>query len=223
MPRTPLRGVRGVVTLALAASGLVLIPAAGLAEPDDDGVRCAGSAAVCTAHVHLDGSASNARVVVQLPAAALRLRASTPAPVALQGAFRASRGTYAAGGSQYRFTMSAMSSPGPGYVAMTFTNPARPQAKAASTVRCLGDDRVCTAHVSLRGGAANKRVRVVLPGTGLRLALGARAAVPGASRRAYSIGRGGYSADGSAYAFTLNAIGSLGKGAWLTLTFRDPS
>jgi hypothetical protein len=218
MSLTSRTALRRAIPLAIA--GLSVTPA--LLYADED-VRCLGTEAVCTANVELDGGASNEKVMVQLPGTALKLRATTPVPASLKGAFSASGGRYTTGGSVYQFTLNAVGSITDGYASMTFTNPARPQSGPAARVRCLGGDDVCTAHVSLRGGASNKRIRVLLPGTDLKLASGARAVTPASSRGAYSIGRGSYSEGGSVYAFTLNAVGSLGKGAWLALTFRDPS
>ncbi len=218
MTRTSRSALRRAIPLAVA--GLAVTPA--LLHADEN-VRCLGTEAVCTANVELDGGASNERVLVQLPGTALRLRATTPVPASLKGAFRATGGSYTTGGSVYRFTLNAVGSITDGYASMTFTNPSRPQSGPASTVRCLGDDDVCTAHVSLRGGASNKRIKVMLPGTDLKLASGARAVTPASSRGAYSIGRGSYSVGGSVYSFTLNAVGSLGRGSWLALTFRDAS
>lgn len=218
MTRTSRRALRRAIPLAVA--GLAVTPALLLA---DETVRCLGTEAVCTANVDPDVDDGRERVTVQLPGTALRRRATTPVPRAFAGAYRITNGRYALGGSVYRFTLQARPSAVDGYASMTFTNPSRRQSGPASTVRCLGGDDVCTAHVSLRGGASNKRIRVILPGTDLKLAAGARAVTPASSRGAYSIGRGSYSTGGSVYSFTLNAVGSLGRGAWLALTFRDPT
>lgn len=217
MSRTSRTALRRAIPLAIA--GLVVTPALLYADEQE---RCLGTEAVCTANVDLDGGASNEKVMVDLPGTQLKLRATTPVPSSLKGAFSASKGRYTTGGSVYQFTLNAVESISNGYASMTFTNPARPQSGPASTVRCLGDDDVCTAHVSLKGGASNKRIKVMLPGTDLKLASGARAVTPASSKGAYSIGRGSYSMGGSAYSFTLNAVGSLGAGAWLAMTFRDP-
>jgi hypothetical protein len=206
--------------IPLAVAGLALTPA--LLHADED-VRCLGTEAVCTANVDPDMDDGPERVTVGLPGTALRLRAVTPVPRGFAGAYRISGAQYALGGSVYRFTLTPRSSAIDGYASMTFTNPARRQGRPPSAVRCLGNDDVCTAHVSLRGGASNKRIKVMLPGTDLKLASGARAVTPASARGAYRIGRGSYSVGGSVYTFTLNAVGSLRRGAWLALTFRDPT
>ncbi len=218
MTLTSRSALRRAVPLAVA--GLAITPA--LLHADED-VRCLGTEAVCTANVDPDVDDGRERVTVDLPGTVLRLRAVTPVPRSFAGAYRISGGRYALGGSVYRFTLMPRSSAIDGYASMTFTNPRRPQPRPQSAVRCLGDEDICTAHVSLRGGASNKRVRVLLPGTDLKLASGARAVTPASSRGAYSIGRGTYSRGGSMYSFSLNAVGSLRKGAWLALTFRDPT
>lgn len=218
MTRTSRKALRRAIPLA--AAGLIAMPALLHAAED---VRCMGAGSVCTANVDVDADDGRERVTVRLPGTSLRLRATTPVPRAFAGMYRISGARYALGGSAYRFTLQPRPSAIDGYASMTFTNPSRPQSGPRSVVRCLGKDDVCTAHVSLRGGASNKRIRVMLPGTNLKLAAGARAVTPASSRGVYSIGRGAYSLGGSVYSFNLNAVGSLGKGAWLALTFRDPN
>ena len=212
MTRTALR-----IALPLAAVGLIAAPATLMAASS---VKCLGTEAVCTANVPLAGGASNSKVEVQLPGTALKLRATTPAPSSLKGAFSASKGKYTLGGSLYSFTLNAVESIDQGYASMTFTNASRAQAGPAASVRCLGGEAVCTAHVSLRGGASNKVVKVQLPGTDLKLANGAKVAVPGQAKGAYSMSKGKYPTGGSVYQFTLNAVGANPRGYWLALTFR---
>lgn len=211
MTRTTLR-----IALPLAAVGLVAVPATLLG---DTSVACRGTEAICTANVPLAGGASNEKVQVQLPGTALKLRTTTAAPPSVRGAFSADAGTYSLGGSLYTFNLNAVESITAGWASMTFTNPARPQAGPAASVRCLGTEKVCTAHISLKGGASNKVIKVALPGTNLTLANGARAYMPKSAKGAYSLSGGTYTTGGSIYQFKLNAVGSLGTGAWLALTF----
>ena len=216
MSLTPRRALRHALPVALV--GLAVAPATLLASHQ---VNCLGTEAVCTANVDLAGGASNDKVTINLPGTALKLRTTTPAPSSLKGAFSASGGTYTTGGSVYQFTLNAVGSITSGYASMTFTNPQHPQGNVPGTVKCLGNDRVCTAHISLKGGASNKKVTVQLPGTDLKLAQGAKAVTPASVKGAYGMSGGKYTTGGSVYQFTLNAVGSIGKGSWLALTFRS--
>ena len=86
-----------------------------------------------------------------------------------------------------------------------------------STVMCRGSERMCTATVSLAGGASNKLVKIALPGTSWR-----RPTVrvtPSSSRGAYSISHAAFALGGSEYRFTLNAVKANPRGSHLTLTF----
>jgi len=91
-------------------------------------------------------------------------------------------------------------------------------ATKARTVGCRGTERLCTATVSLSGGASNQLVRVELPGTSWRAP--SVSVTPKSSRGAYSISHKRFALGGSEYRFTLNAVQSNPRGAHLTLTFR---
>jgi len=208
---------QGVAAAAVLATAVA--PALAAAQVTE--VPCRGNEAICTANVSLTGGASNKPVMLMLPGTDLKIRAVNGVPSSLQGAFVRSKGTYSLGGSAYSFTFSAVGSIDSGYMSMTFTNPHRPQGRVPKSVTCLGGERVCTAHISLRGGADDKRIQVKLPGTNLKLA--ARVPTPPATRKLFSMSDGDYSLGGSVYTFTLDTDRSFGKGAWLALTFRDPA
>jgi hypothetical protein len=216
MRRTSIRSATIAAGVGLAAAVAPALAAAQVTE-----VPCRGNEAICTANVSLKGGASNKPVMLMLPGTDLKIRAVNGVPSSLQGAFLRSKGTYSLGGSAYSFTFSAVGSIDSGYMSMTFTNPQRPQGRVPRAVTCLGGERVCTAHISLRGGADDKRIQVKLPGTNLKLA--ARVPTPPATRKLFSVSGGDYSLGGSVYTFTLDTDRSFGKGAWLALTFRDPA
>jgi hypothetical protein len=91
-------------------------------------------------------------------------------------------------------------------------------ASRTTTVRCRGTERVCSAVVSLAGGASNKPVRIELPGTRWRTP---RVEVtPASSRGAYSITGARFATGGSEYRFTLNAVRGNPRGSRLTFIFR---
>lgn len=91
-------------------------------------------------------------------------------------------------------------------------------AAARRTVVCRGSERMCSASVSLAGGASNRLIRIELPGTSWR-APSVRV-TPASSRGAYSISRARFASGGSEYRFTLNAVRGNPRGSHLTLTFR---
>jgi hypothetical protein len=88
------------------------------------------------------------------------------------------------------------------------------------TVACHGSSS-CSAVVSLAGGASNKKLRIALSDTNLKLV--ARVVKPSSVRGAYSLAHGSYSLGGSLYTVTLNAVQSIPKGATLTLKFAEPT
>jgi hypothetical protein len=91
-------------------------------------------------------------------------------------------------------------------------------ASRTTTVRCRGSQRVCSAVVSLAGGASNKLVRIELPGTRWRTP---RVQVaPTRSRGSYSITGAGFVSGGSEYRFTLNAARGNPRGSRLVFIFR---
>jgi hypothetical protein len=77
---------------------------------------------------------------------------------------------------------------------------------------------MCSATVSLAGGASNKLVRIELPGTSWRSP--SVRVTPASSRGAYSISGARFALGGSEYRFTLNAVRGNPGGSHLTLTFR---
>jgi hypothetical protein len=97
---------------------------------------------------------------------------------------------------------------------------ASPGALAAGktvNVKCRGDSSSCTAVVGLTGGASNKRLRIALTDTNFKLV--GIVAQPAEVRGAYSLSGGKYSLGGSVFTVTLDAVGSIGKRATLTLKF----
>lgn len=87
-----------------------------------------------------------------------------------------------------------------------------------ATVRCVGStSSSCTAKVSLAGGASNKAITIQLSGTNQKLA---SISVPKAYKGAYRFSKGAYSMGGSVYKVTLNAVQSIPRGVYATLTFR---
>lgn len=95
-----------------------------------------------------------------------------------------------------------------------------PALAATRTVTCRGTDRSCVATVSLAGGASNVRLVVELSGTDLRLT--GRSVTPAIARGAYSITGARFRLGGSEWVATLNAVGSLPRGARLRLAFATP-
>ena len=88
-----------------------------------------------------------------------------------------------------------------------------------AAVRCRGDADSCRARVSLAGGASNKKVVIDLTDTDLRLVSGKpnRRSL----RDAYGLFGQRLRAGGTRYAFRLDAVQSIRRGAYLTLTFRS--
>jgi hypothetical protein len=91
-------------------------------------------------------------------------------------------------------------------------------ASRTTTVKCRGNERVCSAAVSLAGGASNKLVRIELPGTSWRAP---RVSVtPASSRGAYSITGARFASGGSEYRFTLNAARGNPRRSYVWFAFR---
>ena len=88
-----------------------------------------------------------------------------------------------------------------------------------ATVRCRGGANSCRARVSLAGGASNKKVVIRLTDSDLRLV----SVRPNrrALRGAYGLFGQRLRAGGTRYAFRLNAVQSIRRGAYLTITFRS--
>ncbi len=88
-----------------------------------------------------------------------------------------------------------------------------------AAVRCRGGADSCRARVSLAGGASNKKVVIRLTDSDLRL-VSVRPNRP-ALRGAYGLFNQRLSAGGTRYGFRLNAVQSIRRGAYLTITFRS--
>lgn len=105
-------------------------------------------------------------------------------------------------------------------LAATAALAASPGALAAGktvNVKCRGGSSSCNAVISLTGGASNKKLRITLTDTNFKLV--GVVVKPAEVRGAYSLSGGKYSLGGSVFTVTLNAVGSIGKGATLTLKF----
>ncbi len=94
---------------------------------------------------------------------------------------------------------------------------AKPPSGGTRTVRCRGNARLCTAQVSIAGGASNRKLIIKLTDTNLRLT--SVTAVPKRSSSAYLLSGGHYALGGSEYIVSLNAVRSNPKGAHLILKF----
>jgi hypothetical protein len=88
------------------------------------------------------------------------------------------------------------------------------------TIKCRGGSSSCTATINLAGGASNKKLKIALTDTNLKLV--SRSVKPKEVKGAYSLSKGSYSLGGSVYNVTLNAVQSIPKGATLTLKFAVP-
>jgi hypothetical protein len=88
------------------------------------------------------------------------------------------------------------------------------------SVQCKGSGTACRAVVSVAGGASNKKLRIVLSDTDLKLS--GVVAKPASIHGAYRLSGGSYSLGGSLYTVTLNAVRSIPRGATLTFNFASP-
>jgi hypothetical protein len=90
---------------------------------------------------------------------------------------------------------------------------------AAKTVslKCRGGGNACNATIGLAGGASNKKLKISLTDTNLKLV--GISVKPAEVKGAYSLSKGSFSLGGSLYTVTLNAVQSIPKGATLTLKF----
>jgi hypothetical protein len=95
----------------------------------------------------------------------------------------------------------------------------RGDASATVKVTCRGTERLCKAVVGIAGGASNRRVVVMLPGTSWKKPT--VTVSPRSSRGAYLLSQRRFAVGGSEYRFTLNAVRGNPRGAHLTLTFRQ--
>jgi pimeloyl-ACP methyl ester carboxylesterase len=87
-----------------------------------------------------------------------------------------------------------------------------------AAVRCRGGADSCRARVNLAGGASDKRLVIRLSDNDLRLV----SVRPNRRfvRGAYGLGGQRLRRGGSQYVFSLNAVQSIPRGSYLTLTFR---
>jgi hypothetical protein len=85
------------------------------------------------------------------------------------------------------------------------------------SVKCRGGSSSCSATIGLAGGASNKKLKIMLSDTNLKLV--GISVKPSEVKGAYSLSKGSYSLGGSVYNVTLNAVQSISKGATLTLKF----
>lgn len=98
---------------------------------------------------------------------------------------------------------------------------AAPGASAKTvSLKCRGGSSSCSVTIGLAGGASNKKLRISLSDTNLKLV--GRSVKPKEVNGAYSLSKGSYSLGGSVYNVTLNAVQSIPKGATLTLRFAVP-
>jgi hypothetical protein len=88
------------------------------------------------------------------------------------------------------------------------------------SIKCRGGSSSCTATIGLAGGASNKKLKIALTDTDLKLV--GVSVKPKEVKGAYSLSKGAYSLGGSLYTVTLNAVQSIPKGATLTLKFAVP-
>jgi hypothetical protein len=98
---------------------------------------------------------------------------------------------------------------------------AAPSAVAKTvSLKCRGGSSSCSVTIGLAGGASNKKLKIALTDTNLKLV--GRSVKPKEVKGAYSLSKGSYSLGGSVYNVTLNAVQSIPKGATLTLRFAVP-
>jgi hypothetical protein len=94
------------------------------------------------------------------------------------------------------------------------------QAAGSASAACRGTETFCEATFSLAGGASEKTLTVRLPGPGLRRI--AVNATPAQVHGAYLLTGGRFSAGGTVYTATLDAVQGIPRGARLVLTFGHP-
>jgi hypothetical protein len=87
-------------------------------------------------------------------------------------------------------------------------------------IKCKGGSSSCVATISLAGGASNKKLRIALTDTDLKLV--GVSVKPSEVKGAYNLSKGNYSLGGSLYTVTLNAVKAIPRGATLTLKFAVP-
>jgi hypothetical protein len=181
-------------------------------------VSCRGSERVCSASVSIAGGASNRLVMIELPGTSWRSPSVSVSPASSRGAYSISSARFTLGGSAYRFILNAVrGNPQNARLTLTFRAPGSARPNTAK-VACRGSERVCSASVSIAGGASNRLVMIELPGTSWRSP--SVSVSPASSRGAYSITSGRFTLGGSEYRLILNAVRANPRGSHLTLTFR---
>lgn len=101
---------RAAIPVCLCGAYLAVTIAAGSAAAAGkvETVTCRGSEQVCKASVGLAGGASSRLVKVELPGTSWRRPSVRVSPASSRGAYSISRGRFALGGSEYRFTLNAV-------------------------------------------------------------------------------------------------------------------
>jgi hypothetical protein len=213
---------RILFTAAATASAIALLggtlpahtatatPAASRSAGKVTKVPCKGNATTCTATVSIAGGRGNEHVVVNLPSSRMRLVSVKPNRPDLRDGYMITKPHRRNGGRQYAFTLNAIEAPRGSVLRLSFHQ--RPQ-----QVDCVGTATRCHAHVSIAGGASNKRLVVNLPSKGMRL-VSVRPSRPDL-RDGYMITKPRMRKNGHQYAFTLNAGEAAPRGSYLTLNF----
>ena len=98
----------GYSLAAVVAMGLLTAIPATAAAPSRQTVKCVGTADFCGATVSIAGGASRKQVTVTLTDTDLKLVSVQAIPSSSKGAYNISKASYRTGGSQYRFTLSAV-------------------------------------------------------------------------------------------------------------------
>lgn len=101
---------RATISACLCGAYLAATIAAGSADAATRAqvVTCRGTERVCNASVSLAGGASNKAVKVELPGTSWRRPSVRVSPRSSRSAYSISRGRFALGGSEYRFTLNAV-------------------------------------------------------------------------------------------------------------------
>jgi hypothetical protein len=114
---------RATISACLGGAFLAAAVATGSADAASKTVTvtCRGSERVCNASVSLAGGAGNKLVKVELPGTSWRRPSVRVTPPSSRGAYSISRGRFALGGSEYRFTLNAVkANPRGSHLTLTF-------------------------------------------------------------------------------------------------------
>jgi hypothetical protein len=96
------------VCLSGACIAFALAPVSATGAGKTTTVRCRGTERACSATVSLAGGASNRLVRIELPGTSWRSPSVSVTPASSRGAYSISGARFALGGSEYRFTLSAV-------------------------------------------------------------------------------------------------------------------